>query len=162
MKNSSAQRSRWWFRMMDVMKMIDAFTTYLASFNKRFGSHNTRTQSYKDITLNAREVWSEEGYSCISITTCPCINTSYVLWLCLIVCFLLACVENCLFVCFTLNVFTLLFFFFFYQSFLAFVSKIQKHIKSRKSKMFDRHYYVSSQAYFALYLCTNGLVHLWV
>ena len=30
-------------RMMNVMKMIDAFTTCLASFNKRFGSHNTRT-----------------------------------------------------------------------------------------------------------------------
>ena len=29
--------------VMDVMKMIDAFTTYLANFNKRFESHNTRT-----------------------------------------------------------------------------------------------------------------------
>ena len=52
------------------------------------------------------------------------------------------------------NVFTLFFFFFkcfyivaFDQSFLAFVSKIQKHIKSRKSKKFDRHYCVLSQAY---------------
>ena len=29
--------------VMDVMKTIDAFTTYLASFSKRFKSHNTRT-----------------------------------------------------------------------------------------------------------------------
>ena len=48
-------------RMMDVIKMIDAFTTCLASFNKRFGSHNTRTQSYKDITPNARDVWVKRG-----------------------------------------------------------------------------------------------------
>ena len=31
---------------------------------------------------------------------------------------------------------------YFDKSLLAFVSKIQKHIKSRKSKKFDRHYYV--------------------
>ena len=43
------------------------------------------------------------------------------------------------------------------QSFLVFMSKIQKHIKSRKSKKFDQHCCVLSQAYFALYLCTNGL-----
>ena len=60
------------------------------------------------------------------------------------------------FVPFALNVFT----FFFNQSFLAFMSKIQKHIKSRKSKKFDRHYCELSQAFFALYLCTNGFVHL--
>ena len=58
---------------------------------------------------------------------------------------------------FVLNVFTLLLF---DQSFLAFMSKIQKHIKSRKSKKFDQHYCVLSQTYFALYFCTNGLVHL--
>ena len=46
------------------------------------------------------------------------------------------------------------------QSFLIFVSKIHKHIKSRKSKKFYRHCCVLSQAYFALYLCTNGPVHL--
>ena len=43
--------------VMDVMKMIDAFTTYLPNFNKRFESHNIRTQSYRDITPNARDVW---------------------------------------------------------------------------------------------------------
>ena len=44
-----------------VMRMIDAFTTYLASFNTRLGSHNTRTQSYRDISLNARVVWVKRG-----------------------------------------------------------------------------------------------------
>ena len=43
------------------------------------------------------------------------------------------------------------------QSFLVFMTKIQKHIKSRKSIKFDQHCCVLSQAYFALYLCTNGL-----
>ena len=47
--------------MRDVMRMIDAFTTYLASFNKRFGSQNTRTQSSRDITPNARAVWVKKG-----------------------------------------------------------------------------------------------------
>ena len=44
--------------------------------------------------------------------------------------------------------------------YLFFISKIQKHIKSRKFKKFDRHYCVLSQACFALYLYTNGFVHL--
>ena len=48
-------------RVMDVMKMIDAFTTCLASFNHRFESHNTRTQFYRDITPNARDVWVNKG-----------------------------------------------------------------------------------------------------
>ena len=43
-------------KVMDVIKMIDAFTTCLASFSKRFESHNTRTKSYRDITPNARDV----------------------------------------------------------------------------------------------------------
>ena len=69
---------------------------------------------------------------------------------------ILACVDNYVCLLFALNAFT----FFLGQSFLTFMSKIQKHIKSRKSKMFDRHYCVLSQAYFALYLCTNGFVYL--
>ena len=64
-------------RMMDVIKMIGAFTNYLESFTRRFESPNSRTQSYTEITPNARRV-GDEGYSYISITTCPCINTSYV------------------------------------------------------------------------------------
>ena len=48
-------------RVMEVMKMIDAFTTYLASFSRRFEGHNTRTQSYRDITPNARDVWVKKG-----------------------------------------------------------------------------------------------------
>ena len=42
--------------VMDVMKMIDTFTTYLASFTKRFESHNNHTQSFRDITPNASVV----------------------------------------------------------------------------------------------------------
>nr|POE56924.1 hypothetical protein CFP56_27875 [Quercus suber] len=47
--------------MADVMKMIGAFTTCLESFNRRFESPNTRTQSIKDITPNARDVWVTKG-----------------------------------------------------------------------------------------------------
>ena len=47
--------------VMDVMKMIDAFTICLASFSRRFERHNTRTQSYRDITPNARAVWVKRG-----------------------------------------------------------------------------------------------------
>ena len=39
--------------MMDVMKMIGAFTNCLESFTRRFESPNSCTQSYRDITLNA-------------------------------------------------------------------------------------------------------------
>ena len=46
---------------MDVMKMIDAFTICVASFNRKFESHNTHTQSYGDITPNARDVWVKKG-----------------------------------------------------------------------------------------------------
>ena len=67
LKNSSAQRLRgpkhgkgnWTVEqskgqegdlgVRDVMRMIDAFTTYLASFTRRFESHNDRTQSSRDI-----------------------------------------------------------------------------------------------------------------
>ena len=44
-------------KVIDVMKMIDAFTICLANFNRRFENRNTRTQSYRDITPNARAVW---------------------------------------------------------------------------------------------------------
>ena len=47
--------------MMDVMKMIDAFTNCLESFTRRFESPNSHTQSYKDITLNASDVWVKKG-----------------------------------------------------------------------------------------------------
>ena len=42
--------------VMDAMKMIKTFTTCLANFNSKFEGHNSRTQSYRDITLNARDV----------------------------------------------------------------------------------------------------------
>ena len=46
--------------VMDVKKMINAFTTCLANFNRRFESHSTRTQSYKDINPNAHDVWMKK------------------------------------------------------------------------------------------------------
>ena len=79
LKNASGQRSRGprndkmnWAaeqsrdrdgdsEMMDVIKMIDAFTTCLANFNRRFEDHNTCTQSYSDITPNAHDVWVKKG-----------------------------------------------------------------------------------------------------
>ena len=48
-------------RMMDVMKMIGAFTNCLESFTRRFESPNSRTQSYTDITPNAHGVWVKKG-----------------------------------------------------------------------------------------------------
>ena len=63
-RNWAIKQSRGWdgdSRVMDVMKMIDAFTTCLASFNRRFESHNSHTQSYKDITPNACDVWVKRG-----------------------------------------------------------------------------------------------------
>ena len=48
-------------RMIDVMKMIGAFTNCLESFTQRFESPNSRTQSYKDITPNASDIWVKKG-----------------------------------------------------------------------------------------------------
>ena len=47
--------------LVDVMKMIEAFTTCLVNFNSRFEGHNSRTQSYRDITPNARDMWVKRG-----------------------------------------------------------------------------------------------------
>ena len=47
--------------VIDVMKMIGAFTNYLESFTRRFESPNSRTQSYKDITLNTNDMWVKKG-----------------------------------------------------------------------------------------------------
>ena len=47
--------------VMNVMKMIKAFTTCLVNFNNRFEGHNSRTQSYRDITPNTRAVWVKRG-----------------------------------------------------------------------------------------------------
>ena len=47
--------------VVDVMKMIGAFTTCLASFSRRFEGHNTHTQSYRDISPNAHDVWVKKG-----------------------------------------------------------------------------------------------------
>ena len=79
LKNASAQRSRGPrnnkrnrtteqskgqdgdLGVRDVMRIIDAFTTYLASFTRRFESHNNHTQSSRDITPNASVVWVKRG-----------------------------------------------------------------------------------------------------
>ena len=47
--------------MRDVMKMIDAFTTCLTSFTRRFESHNNHTQSSRDFTPNASVMWVKNG-----------------------------------------------------------------------------------------------------
>ncbi|XP_050280455.1 uncharacterized protein LOC126721462 [Quercus robur] len=47
--------------VMDIMMMIEAFTTCLANFNSRFEEHNSRTQSYRDITPNTHDVWVKRG-----------------------------------------------------------------------------------------------------
>ena len=47
--------------MINVMEMIGAFTNYLESFTRRFENPNSHTQSYKDITLNARDMWVKKG-----------------------------------------------------------------------------------------------------
>ena len=66
----------------------------------------------------------EKGYSCISITTCPYINTSYALWLCLVVWLLIVWVKICLFVFAYIH--SHFFNVTFDQSFPSYVSKIQK------------------------------------
>ena len=48
-------------RVRDVMKMINAFTTCLTSFTRRFESHNNRTQPFRDITSNASVMWVKKG-----------------------------------------------------------------------------------------------------
>ena len=47
--------------VVDVMKMIGAFTNCLESFTRRFEIPNSRTQFYKDITPNASDVWVKKG-----------------------------------------------------------------------------------------------------
>ena len=47
--------------MMDMMKMIGAFINCLESFTRKFESPNSRTQSYRNITPNARDVWVKNG-----------------------------------------------------------------------------------------------------
>ena len=107
--------------------------------------------------ISPQTTWrvGEEGYSCISIKTCPCINTSYVVWLCLVVCLLVVWVDNWLFVRFYIKFFFIADFYHYF-----FVSKIQKHIKNRKSKSLINFVEFFLIACFALYLCTNSLVHL--
>ena len=66
--------------MMDVMKMIGAFTNCLESFTRRFENPNSRTQSYKDITPNASDVWvSMHQYFLCFVTLFGCLLIDYVI-----------------------------------------------------------------------------------
>ena len=47
--------------MMGVMKIIGAFTKCLESFTRKFECPNSHTQSYRDITPNACDVWVKKG-----------------------------------------------------------------------------------------------------
>ena len=47
--------------VIDMMKIIGAFTNCLESFTRRFESPNSCTQSYKEITPNASDVWVKKG-----------------------------------------------------------------------------------------------------
>ena len=47
--------------MIDMIKMIGAFTNCLESITRRFESPNSRTQSYKDMTPNTSDVWVTKG-----------------------------------------------------------------------------------------------------
>ena len=47
--------------MMNVMKMIGAFTNYLESVTRRFESSNSHTQSYKEITPNVSDMCVKNG-----------------------------------------------------------------------------------------------------
>ena len=88
------------------------------------------------IRISPKSKWcvGEKGYSCISITTCPCINTSYALWLCLVVCLLVMLFEICFFVFAFFHTNFLQYCFWSIFSFL-YVKNPKNHIKSRKSKI---------------------------
>ena len=47
--------------VVDVMKMIGAFTICLESFTRTFESPNSCTQFYGDIAPNAHDVWVKRG-----------------------------------------------------------------------------------------------------
>ena len=47
--------------VVDMMKIISAFTTCLESFTRRFESPNSHTQSYRYITPNTRDMWVKRG-----------------------------------------------------------------------------------------------------
>ena len=92
------------------------------------------------------------GYSCISITTCPCINTSYTLWLCLVVCLLIVIGWN-LFVCFC-NLSFISFCWFWSIFFLLLCQKSKNLIKSRKSKsLIDTVEFLSQNLFCLVPLC---------
>ena len=81
-------------------------------------------------------------------------------WLC--ACWLFVLSIGCLYAL-ALNVFTLLVLIIIYiyiYIYIYILSKIQKRIKNRKSKSLIDFVEFCLEACFALYLCTNGLMHL--
>ena len=133
MNNASAPRSRGpWSTctrsrsddpgVIDVMKMIRAFTSCLESFTRRFESPNSCTQSYKDITPNASDVWvSMHQYFLCFVTLFSCLFIDYVIW-------------N-LFVCFCILSYKLSSILLLINLFILMCQKSKNHIKSRKSKV---------------------------
>ena len=120
---------------MDVIKMIDAFTTYLANFNRRFESSNTRTQSYRispetHVTCGWRSILMHDHL------LCSCINISNVLdhrfmhhimhWFLFIACFFYKFCFVLVFVDLTLLVL-----------FLSVFKKVKNHKNWKIFKKFD-------------------------
>ena len=108
----------------DVIKIIDTITSCLVCFSQRFENHNSSTQ--------------------FSIRPCPCINSSYVLWLWLVsrLCFKFqhvsfqVCFVHVVFVDLTL-----------YVLFLSVLKNSKTHKNWKIYKKFDR---------------LNCVFHIWV
>ena len=91
-----------------MMKMIGAFTNCLESFTRRFESPNSRTQSYRDITPNAGDMWVKKGTHASALQYVHALILPMLcdyVWLC--ACWLFELSIGCLFAL-ALNIFTLL------------------------------------------------------
>ena len=100
--------------MMDMMEMIGGFTNCLESFTRGFESPNSRTQPYRDITRNARDMWVKKGTHSKALQHVHALILPMLcdyVWLC--ACWLFELSTGCLFA-FALNVFTLLAFIYFF------------------------------------------------
>ena len=88
----------------------------------------------------------EEGYTCISIRTCPCINSFYILCICLAIflVIILACFDNFLFFFKSFECFS------FWSIFTFLCQKSKNTKKVENPKKFDWHYCVLSHTCFAL------------
>ena len=117
-----------------------------------------RKSPQTQVTCGRKWRVGEKEYSCISITTCPYINTSYALWLCLVVWLLIVWVEICLFIFAYFHLFFLMLLLI--NLFLLMCQKSKNHIKSRKSKILIDIVEFCLKIGFALYLYANDFVHL--